>query len=244
MLDEDFQTYNEAMKDYLAKRLIFQRQYEDSNPKGESIRLKPKNIWLLHGGRLAKEMGSLSLVDTQFGEQKNAQLKQFGQRASQTKNVLLTLGKREKRFMAVNKMEKNYGKTYGPVSIQHCAIEIREAVESCIRDPNNFSFFSKYQMFDSVIFGSFETAVAYRHPRNPFYGMVATVAVHNKTQEVFFVLQETKTCKVTHLDLLKIEPSNKFLLLKPSQIVLGKALNIYKRPNQTSQIVSYIANFF
>jgi hypothetical protein len=70
------------------------------------------------------------------------------------------------------------------------------------------------------------------------------VAVHNKTQEVFFVLQETKTCKVTHLDLLKIEPTNKFLLLKPSQIVLGKALNIYKRPNHMSQIVSYIANFF
>jgi hypothetical protein len=236
--------YDDAMEDYLRKRVVFQKHFETMNPS-KKIPLRPKNVWLLHGGRLSKEMGSLAHADTQFGEQKNAQMKQFGQRAGQTKNLLETLACREKNFMALNSIEKSsVGKTLSLVPLSKCSKEVQEAVNSSINFPQNFQFFRKFILFDSVFAGGFECGVFHSHPRRPKFALIATVAAHKSTGEVFFVCQESNTTVVKHLDLLEIEILNSFFLLKPSQIILGKPINIYKRENCLGQLKLFTASFF
>jgi hypothetical protein len=239
----DKKAYDDALSNYLSKRLEFQDQYERRHTK--KIPLKPKNIWMLHAGRLAKDMGSLSQVDTQFGEQKNAQIKQFSQRSGQAKNVLETVANREKCFMAVNEIHKNSrGQPTSPFVLQNSSDKIREAVQSTISVPSNFSFFKNLELFDSIFKSNFRCGVLHGDPRNPKLGIIAAVAVHKPTQQYFFVLQDTKTFSVKRLDILRIEICNSFLLLKSTEIVLAKPVNIYERKNHSGYNQFYSASYF
>jgi len=240
---EDDQAYEEAMNDYLSKRFVFQEKFEKRHQR--KIPLRPKNIWILHAGRLSKEMGSLAHLDTQFGEQKNSQLKLFGQRSCQTKNVLLTVSQREKQFMAMAKREKNpLWNLIGLVPFENCSEDTQRAIKSAITNENNYHFFSKLILFNSVFCGGFECGVFYGHPRVPHFGTIVIVAEHRLSKQAYFVVQKSATTIVEHLDLVKISQTESFFLLMPSEIVLGKPVNIYKLKDHCGNDSFYTASFF
>jgi hypothetical protein len=243
VLPGDLQIYDEAMIDYLCKRKLFKEQFERSHKK--TIPLRPKNIWLLHGGRLAKEMGSLAHLDTQFGEQKNAQLKQFGQRAAQTKNVLLTVAQREKNFMYLKQVEKNScGQVLVPYLLMSCADNTQQAVKEAISNVDSYNFYKKFKLFDEVFLSGFKCGAFYGEPREPDLGIIVTFVENKLSKQVYFVMEESTTEIVRHLDLLKIVPKKSYFLLKPSQIVLGKVINIYERKDHSGNLALYSASFF
>jgi len=48
-------------------------------------------VFLLHYPHLIKEIGPLSLLETNIAEKKNGQMRKLSTRANQTKNVLKTI---------------------------------------------------------------------------------------------------------------------------------------------------------
>lgn len=241
--DED--TYNNAMTQYLLVRSKFQEMFEQKHKR--AIPLRPKNIWMLHAGRLAQDMGSLAVIDTQFGEQKNAHMKQFSQLASQTKNVLQTVANREKFFMAAH--ERNTIRLYGSpsrkVELSTASQEVKDAVNSCMTLPQNFDFYKNLILLDGAFHSNSKCGVMYGNPRDPLLGIIVIIAVYKPTNSIFFIVKVAQTQRVNHLGLnvivnVKEEP----LLLRSDQIVLSRPINTYERKDHNGTLRSYTAQFF
>jgi hypothetical protein len=234
-----------AQKNYLLIRSKFQEAFESKH--GKDIPLRPKNIWLLHAGRLAQEMGSLALVDTQFGEQKNAQIKQFSQRAGQTKNVLMTVASREKCFMAVKGPSNDdlTGRPFRQIELSTASSDVKTAIYECISAIKNFDFYSNFKLFDGVFKANSQCCVLFGNPRDPAIGIIVTIAVSKLTKAIFFVVKEATAEAVKHLGLnVIVNISDSSFLLRSDQIVYSRPINIYKLMDHNGTIKSYTAQLF
>lgn len=241
----DLDQFRSSMCQYLTQRLEFQIEYEQS--KNKMLPLLPKNIWALSYGRLAQQMGSMAHLDTQFGEQKNCILKEYGQRAKQTVNVIETISRREVQFNAVQEEQgkrSSEEKLSGLINFDALPEDVQMIVNDALPNVQNYRLYKRLHILGFVFRADSETCVAHENPRTPELSLLVGIAEHILSKRVFFIVKKQHQTKMEHLDIIKLDAVDLSFTLMPSELVFARPINRYKCLDHNNEEIHVCGSYF
>jgi len=238
----DVLNVNLAIKAYIESFLIFRDHINATH--NLNIRVTPKHIWIMSYPRVISHVGSLSSLDTNLGEQKNFQIKQFSQKANQTKNTLKTIAVRESQrftFSDIKSLCKNV-----PVPARNVSFhDLSESLQHfCLTNDihnDNFDFFKNTLYLGYTFRSSDSCAILFLDNRRSSIGLIQTIAYKKNTDNVFFIVKKISLSVVNNLCLRECKIRDIYNIVNIDHIILERPIFLYKcnfHGNVTKIVVS------
>lgn len=194
----------------------------------KKMSIRPKHVWAVHYPWHMMNMGPLSLVDTNVGEQRNCKLKSFSQSANQSKNVLHTISMKDKQVASLNQATKTEEvERLGVVNIDQLDKEVQDQAIFILGDPSKYVFYKQLKIWGTVFRADGATCVCYGNPIVPSIGLILMVAEHVVTKSISLLLQKTSIERDEVLDLLVVTKIPETFQILPKELVSEKTLVLY-----------------
>jgi len=106
-----------------------------------------------------------------------------------------------------------------------------------------FEICARVKIWGFVFQSHAKSAVCFNDPRNPSFGLILVYA-KGKDSESFFIVQHADSVYLQNLDCFSLSLKNEFSCISPKQLVLGRPVNIYDRPDDKNVMRQVISSFF
>jgi len=237
VLSLDANTWENIFCQYLIDLNNFSDSLERRNQKRPKVR--PKHAWVCSYGRISKESGSVSLHNTQLGEQKNALIKSHSQSARQTKNVLLTICKREKVLASLRSAETpslEYFKSERSTILNDMSEDLKRYLLLFHADKMaNFVFSKRLRMCGETFRTDGKSCIMYGHPRRPSMGLIHGIATNN--ENLFFITQQVNYKVDVKTDLLIVEEIlMNFSIINAEDLTCSRPVYLYETESGRSKM--------
>jgi len=187
-------------------------------------------------------VGSLSSLDTNIGEMKNYQIKQFSQKANQTKNTLKTIAVRESQRFSFNDITtlcKNIPVPANNVSFDDLHENLTHFCLTNGLNSDSFDFFTKTVYLGCTFRSSHNCSIIYQQNMTPFMGVIQAIAYQKNSENVFFIVKKITLSILPNLCLRECKITDNYAVVNIDHLIYERPIFLYKClfPENLSKLV-------